>query len=103
MPSVLTVRSSGGAGAAILSVSRLNQAIGWSFYAVASGVSKMRRMPINRARLDWDTRTNHGEHVLPVVGSGVNVRRFDLVNQSTKPASTGPHCRRKAERRRARP
>src|SRR5215475_8311567 len=40
MPSVLTVRSSGGATAPILSVSRLNQAIGWPFYAAAPGVSK---------------------------------------------------------------
>src|SRR5262249_2638642 len=42
IPSVLTVRSSGGARAPILSVSRLNQAIGWSFYAAKPGVSKIR-------------------------------------------------------------
>src|SRR5262245_10515723 len=42
MPSVLTVRSSGGGDGPILSVSRLNQAICRPFYAVASGVSKIR-------------------------------------------------------------
>src|SRR5262245_43562036 len=123
MPSVLTVRSSGGATSPILSVWRLNQAIicrgekakgkldrlvrrfECAFKLVYSCVcgSNCQRLAILRSDLksvkEWDSAQN-----LNPLRKGQTMSRFIFPAQSdTKPVLTNPHCPPKAELRRASP